>query len=134
MAPDFGCDTTGRAFVASQEYLVMYGLTFVFFILYVVPFRVHFINILQNLLHLNIFTGFFTKTLCVWNIILGLHQAVHDCGHSLAPAQKLPKEKCNQDQKPLQSTPPPKDEFLEETQPRQMLVILPACTHNNRQT
>ena len=28
-----------------------------------------------------------------------------------------------QDQQPLQSTPPPKDEYLEETQPRQMLVI-----------
>ena len=134
MAPDFGCDTTGLAFVASQEYLVTYGLTFVFFILYVVPFRVHFVNILGNLLHLNIFIDFFTKTLCVWNIILRLYQAARDCRHSLAPTQKLPKEKHNQDQQPLQSTPPPKDEFLEETQPRQMLVILPACTHNNRQT
>ena len=123
MALDFGCDTTGPAFVTSQEYLVMYGLTFVFFILYIVPFRVHFVNILRNLLHLNIFTGFFMKTLCVWNIILGLYRAACDCEHSPVHAQKLPKEQCKQDQQPLQSTPPPKDKFLEETQPRQMLVI-----------
>ena len=36
---------------------------------------------------------------------------------------KLQKEKWAQDQQPLQSAPPPKDEYLEETQPRQMLVI-----------
>ena len=36
---------------------------------------------------------------------------------------KLQKEKCAQDQQPLQSAPPPKDEYLEETQPRQKLVI-----------
>ena len=52
-----------------------------------------------------------------------MYQAAHDCGHSQAPAQKLQKEKHTQDQQPLQSAPPPKDEYLEETQPRQMLVI-----------
>ena len=36
---------------------------------------------------------------------------------------KLQKDKCAQDQQLLQSVPPPKDEYLEETQPRQMLVI-----------
>ena len=37
--------------------------------------------------------------------------------------QKLWKDKCAQDQQLLLSVPPPKDEYLEETQPRQMLVI-----------
>ena len=63
------------------------------------------------------------KTLCIWNIILGLYQAAHECGHSQAPMQKLQKEKHAQDQQPLQSALPPKDEYLEETQTRQMLVI-----------
>ena len=36
---------------------------------------------------------------------------------------KLQKDKCAQDQQRLQSVPPPKDEYLEEAQPRQMLVI-----------
>ena len=123
MAPNCGCNTTGPAFIATQEYLVMYCLTFVFFILIVVPFRVYFIDISRKLLCLNIFTGFFAKTLCVWNIILGLYQAARDCGHSQAPTQKLQKEKRTLDQQPLQSAPPPKDEYLEEMQPRQMLVI-----------
>ena len=36
---------------------------------------------------------------------------------------KLQKDKCAQDQQLLQSVPPPKDEYLEEAQPRQTLVI-----------
>ena len=123
MALDCGHNTTGPAFIATEEYLATYCLTFVFFILFVVPFRVHFIDISRKLLHLNIFTGIFMKTLCVWNIILGLYQAARDCRHSQACMQKLQKEKHTQDQQPLQSAPPPKDEYLEETQPRQTLLI-----------
>ena len=36
---------------------------------------------------------------------------------------KSQKDKCTQDQQLLLSVPPPKDEYLEEAQPRQMLVI-----------
>ena len=36
---------------------------------------------------------------------------------------KITEDKCTQDQQLLQSVPPPKDEYLEEAQPRQMLVI-----------
>ena len=63
------------------------------------------------------------KTLCIWNIITRLYRAARECGHSQAPAPKLQKEKHTQDQQPLQSTLPPKDKYLEGTQPRQMLVI-----------
>ena len=63
------------------------------------------------------------KILCVWNIILGLYQVVHECGHSQAPVLKLQKEKCEQDQQALQSAPPPKDEYLVGIQTRQTLVI-----------
>ena len=123
MAPDCSCNTTGLAFITSQEFLVTYCLTFVFFILLVVLFRVHFVNISQKLLHLHIFTGIFVQTFCVWKIIIRLYWAAHECGHFQAPVPKLQKDKCTQDQQLLQSVPPPKDEYLEEAQPRQMLVI-----------
>ena len=123
MAPDCGHNTTGLAYIATQESLVTYCLTFVFFILFMVPFRVHFVDISWRLLCLHIFTSIFMKTFCVWNIIIRLYQAAHECRHFQAPVPKLQKDKCAQDQQLLQSVPPPKDEYLEETQPRQMLVI-----------
>ena len=63
------------------------------------------------------------KILCVGNIILGLYQVVHECGHSQVVKPKIHKEKCEQDQQPLQSALPPKDEYLVGTQTGQTLVI-----------
>ena len=123
MAPDCGRNTTGLAFSATQEFLVTYCLTFVFLILFVVPFRAHFVDISRKLLHLHIFTGIFIKTFCAWNIIIGLYWAAPECRHFQVPVPKLQKDKCAQDQQLLQSVPPPRDEYLEEAQPRQMLVI-----------
>ena len=123
MAPDCSGNTTGLAFVATQEFLVTYCLTFVFFTLFVVPFRVHFIDISWKLLQLHILTSIFVQTLCIWNIIIRLYRAAHESGHIQAPVPKLQKDKCTTVQQHLQSVPPPKDEYLEEPQPRQMLVI-----------
>ena len=123
MALDCSCNTTGPAFIETQEFLITYCLTFVFFILFVVPLRVPFVDISQKLLCLHIFTGIFVKIFCVWNIIIGLYRAAHECGHFQVPVPKLQKDKHVQDQQLLQSVPPPKDEYLEEAQPRQMLVI-----------
>ena len=123
MAPDCACNTTGLAFVVTQEFLVTYCFTFVCFILFVVPFRVHFTDISQKLFRLHIFTGIFVKTLHIWNITIGLYRAARECGHFQVPVPKLQKDKCAQDQQRLQSVSPPKDEYLEEAQPRQMLVI-----------
>ena len=63
------------------------------------------------------------KIFCIWNIILGLYRVVCECGHSQTPKPKLHKEKCEQDQQPLQSALPPKDEYLVGIQTRQTLVI-----------
>ena len=123
MAPDCGHITTGPAFIATQEFLVMYCITFVFFLLCMVPFRIQIVNILRKLLCFDIFTSIFVKILCVWNIILGLYRVVCECGHSQAPMPKLQKGKCEQDQQPLQSTLPPNDEYLVGIQTRQTLVI-----------
>ena len=123
MAPDCGHNTTGPAFIVTHEFLVTYCLTFVFFILFVVAFRVHFVDISWELLHLNIFTSIFMKIFCVWNIIIGLYWEAHECGHFQMPMPKLQNDKCAQDQQLLQSVPSPEDKYLEEAQPRQMLVI-----------
>ena len=93
------------------------------FILFVVPFRIHFTDISWKLFRLHIFTGIFVKTLCIWNITIGLYRAAHECGHFQAPVPKLRKDKYAQDQQQLQSVSPPKDEYLEEAQPKQTLVI-----------
>ena len=117
MALDCSHNATGLAFIVTQVFPVTYCLTFVFFILCVVPFRVHFVDISWKLCGFNIFPGIFVKTHCVWNITIDLCWAACECRLSKAPTPKLQKEKCTQDQQPPLSAPPPKDEFLEETQP-----------------
>ena len=94
-----------------------------FFVLCVVLVRVQIADILCKLLHFNIFTSIFRKILCIGNITLGLYQVAHECRHSQASKPKLHKEECEQDQQPLQSALPQKDEYLVETQTRQTLVI-----------
>ena len=112
MAPDCGRNTTGPAFIATQEFFVTYCITFLFFLLCMVTFRVQLVDILCKLLCFDIFISILVKILCVWNIILGLYWVVRECGHSQAPVPKLQKEKCEQDLQPLQCTPPPNDEYL----------------------
>ena len=123
MALDCTCNTTGLAFIKTQEFFITYCKTFVFFVLCVVPVRVQIADILRKLLRFNIFTGIFGKILCIGNITRGLYQVACECGHSQAPEPKLHKEESEQDQQPLQTVLPPKDEYLVETQTRQTLVI-----------
>ena len=122
MAPDYAHNTTGLAFIEAQELFVTYCITFVFFMLCVVSFRVQIVDIVRKLPRFDIFTGIFIKILYVGNIILGLYRVVHECRHSQVPELKLHKEKCEQDQ-PLQSALSLKDEYLVGTQTRQTLVI-----------
>ena len=123
MALDWAHNTTGPAFIATQEFLVTYCITFVYFLLCVVPFRVQLVNTVHKVFRFDIFTSIFMKIFCIWNIILGLYWVACECGHSQVPEQKLHKEKCEQDQQPLQSALPPKDEHLVGIQTRQTLVI-----------
>ena len=87
-------------------------------ILFVVPFKVHFIDISWKLLRLHIFTSIFVQTFCVGNIIVRLYWAARECGHFQAPMPKTQEHKCAEDQQRPLSVPPPKDEYLEEAQPR----------------
>ena len=121
MAPDCAHNTTGPAFIKTQEFFVRYCITFVFFVLCVVPFRVQIVDILRKLLCFDIFTGIFVKIPCVGNFILGLYRVAHECGHSQALKQH--QERCEQDQQSLQFALPQRDEYLVGTQTRQTLVI-----------
>ena len=123
MAPDCARNTTGPAFIKTQELFVTYCITFVFFVLCMVPVRVQIVDILRKLLRCNIFTGIFGKILCVGNITLRLYWVACECGHLQVPEPKLHKEEREQDQQPLQMVLPLKDEYLVETQTRHTLVI-----------
>ena len=123
MAPDCAGNTTGPAFTATQEFLVTYCITFVYFLLCVIPFRVQLVDTLHKVFHFDILTGICMKIFCIWNIILGLYWVARECGHSQVLEPKLNKEKREQDQQPLQSALPLKDEYLVEIQTRQTLVI-----------
>ena len=105
MTLDCSLNTTGPATITAQEYFVTYCITFTFLLLFLVPFRVQLVNNLCKLLCFNIFTGIFVKIFCIWNIIIGLYQVVHQCGHSQAPVQKLKRDKCKLNYKPIQSAP-----------------------------
>ena len=122
MAPDCGLNTTGLATTTAQEFFVMYCITFTFLLLFLVPFRVQLVNNLRKLLCLNIFTGIFVKIFCIWNIIFGLYQVVHQCGHSQASMQKLKKDKHKLNYKPTQSAPPI-DEYTMGIQARPTLIL-----------
>ena len=123
MALDCSGNTTGLAFEATEEFLITYCLTFVCFILFVVPFKVHFTSISRKLLHLHLFTSIFVQTFHIRNIIIGLYWAARECRHFQVPMPKIQEYNHIKDQHQPLSVPPPKDEYLEEAQPRQTLVI-----------
>ena len=62
------------------------------------------------------------KIFCIWNIIAGLYQVVHQCGHSQAHVPKLKRDKCKLNHKPIQSAPPI-DEYTTGIQTRPTLVL-----------
>ena len=123
MAPDCSLNTTGPAITTVQEFSVTYCITFIFLLLFLVPFRVQLVDSLHKLLCFNIFTSIFMKIFCIWNIIIGLYRVACQCGHSQAPMPKLKRDKCELNHQPLQSTLPLIDEYLVGIQTRQTLVI-----------
>ena len=94
MAPDYSVNTKGLAYESTQEFLITYILTFVCAILFVIPFKIHFVHILRNLRHLYIFTGIFVQPLRIEHIIIGLYRAARETGQLQVPVPKA------QDNKP----------------------------------
>ena len=125
MAPDCGLNITGLAINTAQEIFVTYCITFTFLLLCLVPFQVQLVTSCDNLHKLqcfNIFTSVFVKIFCIWNIITGLYQVTHQCGHSPAPMPILKRDKHKLNHKPIQSVPP-KDEYITGIQTRPTLVL-----------
>ena len=125
MAPDCGFNITGLAITTAQGFFVTYCITFTFLLLCLVPFRVQLVIGCDNLhkLHcFNIFTSVFVKIFCIWNIITGLYQVAHQCGHFPVPVPKLKRDKHELNQKPIQSAPPI-DEYTTGIQTRWTLVL-----------
>ena len=125
MAPDCGLNITGLAITTAQGFFVTYCITLTFLLLCLIPFWVQLVtgcDKLHKLYCFNIFTSVFVKIFCIWNIITGLYQVAHQCGHFPAPMLKLKREKCKLNQKSIQSAPPI-DEYTTGIQTRSTLVL-----------
>ena len=80
MAPDYSVNTKGLAFESTREFLITYILIFACAILFVIPFKIHFVHILQRLHQLYIFTGIVVQPLCIGHIIIRLYRAACETG------------------------------------------------------
>ena len=94
MAPDYSVNTKGPAFELTREFLITYILTFACAILFVIPFKIHFVHTLRRLRQLYIFTGIFVQPLRIGHIIIRLYQAACETGQFQVPVPKA------QDNKP----------------------------------
>ena len=115
MGPDCDFNTTGLAITTAQEFFVTYCITFVFFLLCMVPFWVQLVtgcDTLHKSHCLNIFTSVFVKIFHIWNIITGLYHVACQSGHLQAPVPKIRRDKHELNQQPLQSAPPLIDEYI----------------------
>ena len=99
--------------------------TVTFLLLCLVPFQVQLVTGCDKLCKLHfskIFTGVFTKILCVLNIVAGLYRVAHQCRHFQTPVPKLKMDKHELNQKPTQSAPLI-DEYTTGFQIRPTLVL-----------
>ena len=123
MAPDYSVNTKGPAFKSTQEFLITYILTFACIILFVIPFKIHFAHILQNLCQLYIFTGIFVQPLHIGHIVIGLYRAAHEMGQFQVPTPKAQDNKLKKCRQPPLFVSPPRDVYLSGNPVRHMLVI-----------
>ena len=107
MAPDYSVNTKGPAIEETREFIITYILTFMFFVLFVVPFKTHFIYILQNLHQLYILVGIFLQPLCIGHTIIGLYWAAREAGKFQAPMPKTQEKKLKRHQIRLLLVSPP---------------------------
>ena len=116
MAPDYSVNTKGPAFESTREFLIMYILTFACIILFMIPFKIHFVHILRNLHQLYIFTGIFVQPLHIGHIIIRLYRAAHETGQFQAPMPKAHDNKPKKYQQQPLSVLLPRDVYLNENQ------------------
>ena len=98
MAPDYNVNTKGAAIKETQEFIIMYILTFMFIVLFAIPFKTYFIYILRNLRQLYVLIGIFLQPLCIGHKIIGLYQAAHEADKFQAPMPKTQEKKLKRHQ------------------------------------
>ena len=97
MALDYSVNTKGPTFELTREFLITYILTFACAILFMIPFKIHFVHILWRLRQLYIFTGIFVQPLCIGHIIIGLYWEAHETEQFQAPVPKAQDNKPKKD-------------------------------------
>ena len=98
MALDYSVNTKGPAIKETREFIITYTLTFMFIVLFAIPFKTYFIYILQNLRQLYVLVGIFLQTLCIGHKIIGLYPAAHEAGKFQAPMPKIQEKKLKRHQ------------------------------------
>ena len=123
MAPDYSVNTKGPAIKETQEFIIMYIFTFMFIVLFVVPFKTYFIYILRNLGQLYVLIDIFLQPLCIGHKIIGLYRAAHEAGKFQAPTPKIQEKKLKSHQIRLLLVSPPRDVYFKENQAQHMVII-----------
>ena len=100
-----GVNTKGLAIEETQEFIITY--TFMFIVLFMIPFKTYFIYILWNLRQLYVLVGIFLQPLCIGHKIIGLYWAVHEAGKFQVPMPKTQEKKLKRHQIQLLSVSPP---------------------------
>ena len=123
MAPDYSVNTKGPAIEETREFIVTYILTFMFIVLFAIPFKTYFIYILRNLRQLYVLIGIFLQPLCIGHKIIGLYWAGHEAGKFQAPTPKTQEKKLKRHQIRLLLVLTPRDVYFKENQARYMVII-----------
>ena len=98
MAPDYSVNTKGPAIEETREFIITYILTFMFIVLFAIPFKTYFIYILWNLHQLYILVSIFLQPLCIGHKVIGFYRAAHEAGKFQAPAPKTQEKKLKRHQ------------------------------------
>ena len=123
MAPDYSANTKGPAIEETWEFIITYILTFMFIVLFVIPFKTYFTYILRNLCQLYVLIGIFLQPLCIGHKIIGLYWAAHEAGKFQVPTPKTQEKKLKRHQIQLLSVLLPRDVYIKENQARHMIII-----------
>ena len=114
MALDYSVNTKGPAIKETLEFIITHILTFMFIVLFAVPFKTYFIYILRNLCQLYVLVGIFLQPLCIAHKIIRLYQAAHEAGKFQAPVPKTQEKKLKRHQIQLLSVSLPRDVYFKE--------------------
>ena len=116
MAPDYSVNTKGPAIEETWEFIITYILTFMFIVLYTVPFKTYFIYILWNLCQLYVLVSIFLQPLCIGHKSIGLYWAAHEAGKFQVPVPKTQEKKLKRHKIRLLLVSLPQDVYFKENQ------------------